>query len=324
MLLTREEMTFDFGGEKLHPVRDKDVLAWATHQFLYGEMTGIQIGHWLYQAPDLEAARFLSRQAVEEFQHVGNFLRILSILGAKPEPAHPVVRFLATGAMPDTWEEHVAMEMAIGEGLVLQAFYALVDTVDHEEIVAILKRGVRQEERHVDFGEKRTMKAIQGKPWLRRRLLGQALVTLFAVGRLESAMKKRLPMEHPVLRSLPEFVRFALSRMELRMLRMGLLDRPLDEISASERALLVAGAYAGKTAATAKHRLFIEPLRKVGLFREKRLTDTYLDDPLVKDGLLGPQTAADIAESDADATRGDGRGGAVATAPKSWSAAGSA
>src|SRR6188508_223316 len=45
MLLSREEMTFDFGGHKLDPVRDKDVLAWATHQFLYGEVTGIQIGH---------------------------------------------------------------------------------------------------------------------------------------------------------------------------------------------------------------------------------------------------------------------------------------
>jgi len=322
MLLSRQEMTFDFGGEKLCPVKDKDVLAWATHQFLYGEMTGIQIGHWLYRAPDLDAARFLSRQAVEEFQHVGNFLRILSIIGAKPEPAHPVVRFLATGAMPDTWEEHVAMEMALGEGLVLQAFYALVDTVDHEEIVAILKRGVRQEERHVDFGEKRTMRAIEGKPWLRRRLLGQALITLFAVGRLESFMKKRLPMTHPVLRRLPDFVRFTVSRAELRMLRMGLLDRPLAEIPLRERALLVAEAYAGKAASSAAHRAFVAPLQNFGLFRAKRLTDTYLDDPMVKDGLLGPQTSADISESNVESDADNKR--AMASTSKSRSAAGQA
>lgn len=316
MLLTREEMTFDFGGAKLDPVRDKDILEWATHQFLYGEMTGIQIGHWLYKAPDLEAARFLSRQAVEEFQHVGNFLRILSIIGGKPGPANRVVRFLATGAMPDTWEEHVAMEMAIGEGLVLQAFYALIDTVDHEEIVAILKRGVRQEERHVDFGEKRTAQAIVGKPWLRRRLLGQALVTLFAVGRLATVMKSRLPMEHPVLRQLPAFVQFTVSRMELRMLRIGLLDRPLDEIGLTERARLVAEAYGGKAVESAARRALVAPLQRFGLFRDKRLTDTYLDDPLVKDGLLGPQTTADLAESEADLKR--------AGAPRSWSAAGQA
>src|SRR5512140_619926 len=150
MLLTREEMAFDFGGAKLDPVRDRDLLVWSVQQFLYGEITGIQIGHWLYQAPDLEAARFLARQAVEEFQHVGNFLRILEILRAKPEPAAGAVRFLATGLMGNDWAEHVALEMALGEGLVLQAFYAMIETVDEPEIVAILRRAVKQEERHVE------------------------------------------------------------------------------------------------------------------------------------------------------------------------------
>src|SRR5215813_11782260 len=100
MLVSREEMAFDFGGARLDPVRDKDAIVWAVQQFLYGEVTGIQIGHWLFNAPDLEAARFLSRQAVEEFQHVG---------------------------------------------------------------------------------EQRTRLAVEGKPWLKRRLLGLALTTLWGV-----------------------------------------------------------------------------------------------------------------------------------------------
>src|SRR5262249_28994891 len=136
MLLTREEMAFDFGGAKLDPVRDKDVIVWAVQQFLYGEITGIQIGHWLYDAPDLEAARFLSRQAVEDSRRVGNFLPILGTRGASPAPAAGPVRFLATGLMGGDWAEHVAMEMALGEGLVLQAFYAIIETVEQEEIVA--------------------------------------------------------------------------------------------------------------------------------------------------------------------------------------------
>src|SRR4051794_29033770 len=150
MLLSREEMAFDFRGHKLDPVKDRDVIIWSVHQFLYGEVTGIQIGHWLYNAPDLESARFLARQAVEEFQHVGNFLRILEILKAEPAKANATVRFLATGMMGGDWGEHVALEMAVGEGLVLQAFYAMIETIDNEEIVAILKRGVKQEERHVE------------------------------------------------------------------------------------------------------------------------------------------------------------------------------
>ena len=132
MLLTREEMTFDFGGAKLDPARDRELLEWMFNQFLYGEVTGIQVGHWLYDAPDLEAAKFLARQSLEEMQHVDNFLRIMTMIGCKPKPAHAAVRFLATGMMGGSWAEHVALEMAQGEGFVLQAFYAVIDTLDHK------------------------------------------------------------------------------------------------------------------------------------------------------------------------------------------------
>src|SRR6476660_4139798 len=138
MLLMREEMTFDFKGARLDASRDKALLGWMMNQFLYGEVTGIQCGHWLYEAPDLEAARFFSRQAVEEFQHVENFVKILELLGERPAPAHRLVRFLSTGMMPGSFEEHVCLEMALGEGFVLMALYAVIDTLDHEEIRAIL------------------------------------------------------------------------------------------------------------------------------------------------------------------------------------------
>src|SRR4030095_8098827 len=141
------------------------------------------MGHWLYDAPDLESARFLARQAVEEFQHVDNFLRIMTMLGVEPKAAHPAVRFLATGLMGDSWPEHVALEMAAGEGFVLMAFYALIDTLDHKPSVDILRRAVKQEERHVEFGEQQTMKAIEGRGWLRRRLLGLNLVSMWRVRR---------------------------------------------------------------------------------------------------------------------------------------------
>src|ERR1044071_1732470 len=156
MLLSRPEMTFDFGAARLDPVKDRDILGWMMNQFLYGEITGIQIGHWLYDAPDLASARFLARQAVEEFQHVDNFLRIMAMLGVEPERPSSLVTFLATGMMGGSWAEHVALEMAAGEGFVLMAFYAIIDSLAHEGIVEILRRAVRQEERHVEFGERQT------------------------------------------------------------------------------------------------------------------------------------------------------------------------
>ncbi len=269
MLLSREEMTFDFGGARLDPSRDAKLLAWVMNQFLYGEITGIQCGHWLYQAPDLEAARFFSRQAVEEFQHVDNFLRILELLGEGPAPAHRMVRFLSTGMMPASFEEHVCLEMALGEGFVLMALYGVIDTIDHDEIRAILSRAVKQEERHVEFGEQRTVRALRERPGLRRRLLGLSLVSIWAVRRLAQFMRSRLP-EHEVLSQLPAFLEFSVSCAEQRLLRMGVLTKPLAELGAAAKAMAVAGAWSASFLRT--------PLR---LLPKRRLTETYLRDPAI-------------------------------------------
>jgi bacterioferritin (cytochrome b1) len=278
MLLTRDEMTFDFAGAKLDPARDRELLEWMFNQFLYGEVTGIQVGHWLYDAPSLEAAKFLARQSLEEMQHVDNFLRIMAMLGCRPRAAHPAVRFLATGMMGGSWAEHVALEMAQGEGFVLQAFYAVIDTLDHKPSVDILRRAVKQEERHVEFGEQQTAKAIEGKGWLRRRLLGLSLVSMWGVRRLARYMERRLAKDHPVMKHLPAFLAHANVCAELRLRRTGVLDRPLTELSGGRRALLVAEAYGGK-ALGGLVSLISLPLRILPLWpRKKRLTDTYLRD----------------------------------------------
>jgi bacterioferritin (cytochrome b1) len=287
MLLSRQEMTFDFQGAKLDPTKDRELLEWIVNQFLYGEITGIQCGHWLYHAPDYEAAKFLARQSLEEMQHVENFLRILAMLGCQPKQAHPAVRFLATGMMGGSWAEHVSLEMAQGEGFVLLAFYAIIDTLDHKPSTDILKRAVKQEERHVEFGETQTRKAIEGKAWLRRRLLGLSLVSMWGVSRLAGFMHKRLPADHPVLRHLPEFLAFANRCAETRLRRIGVLDRPLAELGAGKRALLVAEAYAGK-AAGGLLGILATPLRLLPFWpKKKRLTDSYLADPHIAGYQLG-------------------------------------
>lgn len=287
MLLTREEMTFDFGGAKLDPNRDRELLEWMLNQFLYGEVTGIQVGHWLYDAPDFDAAKFLARQSLEEMQHVDNFLRIMAMLGCQPKPAHAAVRFLATGMMGGSWAEHVALEMAQGEGFVLQAFYAVIDTLDHKPSVDILRRAVKQEERHVEFGETQTAKAIEGKPWLRRRLLGLSLVSMWGVRKIAKYVEKRMPADHVVLKHLPAFLAHANKCAELRLQRIGVLDRPLAEISGAKRAALIAEAYGGKLVGGLGS-LLVSALRMIPFVpKKKRLTDTYLRDQHIT-GYLPP------------------------------------
>lgn len=302
MLLTRDEMTFDFKGGKLDPTRDREVLEWMMNQFLYGEMTGIQVGHWLYDAPDYDAARFLARQSLEEMQHVDNFLRIMKMLGCAPKKPHGLVKFLATGMMGGSWAEHVALEMAQGEGFVLMAFYAIIDSLDHKPSVDILKRAVKQEERHVEFGERQTMKAIEGKPWLRRRLLGLSLVSMWGVTRLAGFMQKRLPADHPVLSRMPEFLALTNRCAETRLRRMGLLDRPLAELGRARRAALVTEAYGGKALGGLLSLIELPFKLLPGWPKKRRLTDTYLADPHVQ-GFALPAPAG-TAETDAEAEAG--------------------
>jgi hypothetical protein len=134
VLLTREEQTYDFGGARFDLQRDRDVLAWIFSQFLFGEVTGVQVGEWLARAPDFDAAQFLGRQANEEMAHVKLFLRILRSLEAEPQPPHPALKFLATDFAGGTFVEHTCLEMALGEGFVLMAIYALIDTLPESEI----------------------------------------------------------------------------------------------------------------------------------------------------------------------------------------------
>jgi hypothetical protein len=184
--------------------------------------------------------------------------------------------------MPASFEEHVCLEMALGEGFVLMALYAVIDTIDHPGIREILERAVRQEERHVDFGERRTREAIARRPRLRRPLLGLSLVSTWAVRRLARFMRKRLPAGHPVLSQLPAFVEFAVDRSELRLQRMGVAEVPPSRMPLAQKGAAVALAY-GRSLATA-------PLR---LFPRKRLTQTYLRDPSLR-ARIEAETSRDV------------------------------
>jgi hypothetical protein len=295
MLLTREEMTFDFGGARFDPEADRPVLGWLLNQFLYGEVAANQIGEWLYEAPDLESARFLARQAVEELQHVDSFVRIMGLLRTRPGPAHPIIRFLVTGLKATSWPEHVALIMAAGEGMVLTVFYALIDTLDHPPAVEILRRAARQEERHVDFGERQTMRVLDGRPALKRRLLGFNIASLWAVRRLGAAMERSFATRpSAVMRQLPAFARAVAATHELRLRRMGLLDRPLAEVPVWRQIAMVAEAHAGKLLGRAGS-LLAGPARALGVLPRRRLTDVYLGDPALLDAATPdsePETTA--------------------------------
>ncbi len=275
MLLSREELQFDFAGAQfnLRSEADRRLLGWIFSQFLYGEVTGIQCGWWLYKAPHLDAAVFLARQAGEELSHVRRILKILSLLGEKPEKAHKAVRFLATGMMGHSWGEHVAIEMALGEGLVLGVFYAMAETIPDPEIHRILETAIVEEERHVEFGERETIAWLKKYPGSRRLLLGLGLVQIRALRLLKRFVIKRLTRRvgpsHPVLSRFEGFYDHAVRCFETRIERLGLSSSPLSRLGLLTKLSLVMGL----------------PFRMVwGRFRYRTrpLTESYLEDPALK------------------------------------------
>jgi len=268
LLLTDEQIRFDFGGAQFELPRDRDTLGWIFSQFLYGEVTGIQVGHWIYNAPNLDCAQFLVRQCAQELNHVRFIRKIFDILGVEPQPAHRMVRFLATGMMGADWEEHVCMEMALGEGYVLTLFMALIDTIPDPKIQRLLYIAAKQEASHVAFGERQTQLAAQD-PRMRQRLLGMSLVSLWGMRYLAKQIGQKMQPEHAVWKQLPALAAHAASISELRLQRMGLLDAPLSEMSAGRRYRLLA------TGLTARALAPLMPARR------RRITSRYLKDPQI-------------------------------------------
>jgi hypothetical protein len=270
MLLDRDEIHFDFAGARFALPADRDALGWIFSQFLYGEVTGIQVGHWIHNAPDLASARFLAVQCSQELSHVRLIRTIFDRLGIEPQPAHRWVKFMATGLMGSGWDEHCCLEMALGEGYVLTIFDALETTIPDPEIVRLLRTASRQEESHVAFGEAQTARAARD-PRVRRRLLGMSLVSLVAMRQLSRALRSRADAGHPVWQHLPRFADHLAAVTELRMQRLGLLATPLAAVPAHERAALIATGLWARGGALLPH-------------RRRRLTDTYLEDPGLKAG----------------------------------------
>jgi hypothetical protein len=269
VLLSEDEIRFDFGAGRFSLPEDRDALGWVFSQFLYGEVTGIQVGHWIYNAPDLDRAQFLVRQCAQELSHVRLVCRILDRLGVEPRPAHRLVRFLSTGLMGADWEEHVCLEMALGEGYVLTVFLALIDTVPDADIQRMLRIAAKQEATHVAFGEQQTQLAARDAR-MRHRLLGMSLVSLLGMQQLARQIGRRAQPDHPVWSRLPQFAQHATQITELRLQRMGLLDTPLAAMSLPRRLRLLASGLTARALA---------PLKPA---RRKRITSRYLDDPQIQ------------------------------------------
>ncbi len=201
---------FDFGAQlNLQDPKDRELLCFVLSQALYGEATGVYCGKSLYAAQSLEAARFYLRQARQELNHLELFADIFRSLELQPMPAHWVIKLLS--AHNNYYPLKVLMEHAFGEGMVLDIFRDVLLQVlpdDDPRIPDIKKKLVvvcKEEEEHIAWGEKETMRLMQVSPWLRWPFYGILEWQMLLAPQVAWAVG-RMGVDHPILKRLPAFV----------------------------------------------------------------------------------------------------------------------
>lgn len=279
MLLGRHEMTFDFGQARLDTRRaeDRSLLGWVLNQLVYWQVASARGARRLERAPDIGAGRFLAERASRDLAGVESLLDALRIVGRAPSRAHPLVRRLAERGAEDLPPHAVFAGLAVGEGSLLMFLYALADLVDQRRIRGHLEAAAERAAEAVDYGERRVMDLVAARPRVGLRLAGDAFAHLYELrllGRLVA-----VGHGHPILAFGPAFADRVAGSGEKRLVRLGLLPARFEGYGSVTRAAVVGGHLAG-VALGGIARLPRKLLPFAG--RSRRLTDVYLDDPLVR------------------------------------------
>ncbi len=221
---------YDFGNARFDLSKDEDreILRFILSQALYGEATGVYCGKSLYAAQSLEAARFYVRQAKQELAHLELFAEIFRILEMEPAPAHWAIRLLS--AHNNYYPLKVLMEHALGEGMVLDIFKdLLIQTLpDEDPRVPPIKKKLRvvckEEEEHVAWGERETVRLLAEQPWLKTPFYGLLELQLGVLPSVARAFEKQVG-SHAVLSHLPGFLAFVRERVWKQGQRLGFVPQ---------------------------------------------------------------------------------------------------
>jgi len=219
MLLTREEITLHFGAPRFSIAHERDVVLRALSHLFYGEVGAVKIGQWVTKAPDLEGMLEIVKQTRDQTRHAGIFRRLLRRYGTAPDAALISDLDQLHGVISHTWEEMLFESMVVGEGLALVLLYLYHDVIADPPIRHGLRRVIRDEESHVDYGERKIMEYLARQPALRERLLTlqEALIR-----RYSSVVTDVTPAD-PLEEMIAGFPMAAIQMHLTRLQRMGLL-----------------------------------------------------------------------------------------------------
>ena len=130
-------------------------LRYTLSQFMHGEQLALVAASQLVECtPDLEAKYYAATQVVDEARHIEVFARYLhEKLGMTVFPPAPLVRdILAELIKSPEWDVKYLGVQVLLEGLALASFHVLHDTCQEPVLREVLHYVMRDEARHVAFG----------------------------------------------------------------------------------------------------------------------------------------------------------------------------
>jgi 1,2-phenylacetyl-CoA epoxidase catalytic subunit len=130
-------------------------IRYTLSQFMHGEQLALVTASQLVECtPDLEAKYYAATQVVDEARHVEVFSRYLrEKLGMPTFPPAPLVRdILAELIKSPEWDVKYLGVQVLLEGLALASFHVLHDACQEPVLREVLHYVMRDEARHVAFG----------------------------------------------------------------------------------------------------------------------------------------------------------------------------
>jgi hypothetical protein len=145
--------------ERIGPRRQLELrmlqLRYVLSQFMHGEQLALVTASQLVEcAPDLEAKYYAATQVVDEARHVEVFARyLMEKLGTTVFPPTALVRdILGELIKASEWDVKYLGVQVLLEGLALASFHVIHDTCQEPVLKQVLAYVLRDEARHVAFG----------------------------------------------------------------------------------------------------------------------------------------------------------------------------
>jgi 1,2-phenylacetyl-CoA epoxidase catalytic subunit len=145
--------------ERIGPRKQRELrvqqIRYSLSQFMHGEQLALVTASQLVEcAPELEAKYYAATQVVDEARHVEVFARyLLEKLGTTVFPPAPLVRdILGELIKAPEWDVKYLGVQVLLEGLALATFHFIHDSCQEPLLREILHYVLRDEARHVAFG----------------------------------------------------------------------------------------------------------------------------------------------------------------------------